>query len=109
MITAAIAAPTSISTATIGAVQAQPADAAPPTPANHSGLRYLAPIGHRQPRPQDLPRNVTRDQGTIGAWQRDFDKQTEHLSRLLSGLRSVKVRPGHDQSAADSRHQAHML
>jgi hypothetical protein len=37
--------------------------------------RYSAPIGHRQPRPQDLPRGVVKDEGKVGAWQRQFDQQ----------------------------------
>jgi hypothetical protein len=45
------------------------------TAANPSEDRYSAPIGHRQPRPQDLPRGVIKDEGKIGDWQRNFDQQ----------------------------------
>lgn len=39
-----------------------------------SDPRYDAPIGARQPRPQDLPPGVLRDEGHVMPSQRDFDK-----------------------------------
>ena len=36
-----------------------------------------APIGHRQPRPQDLPASVGRDEDRIAAAEREFDKKLE--------------------------------
>jgi hypothetical protein len=47
-------------------------------------LRDRAPIGHRQPRPQDLPPNVRRDErGSIGptSEERDLDKKLEICRR----------------------------
>jgi hypothetical protein len=40
-----------------------------------SADRHQAPIGHRQPRPQDLPPDVRQREGTVPATQRDFDQQ----------------------------------
>ena len=40
-----------------------------------SADRHQAPIGHRQPRPQDLPADVQRREGTVSATERDFDRQ----------------------------------
>jgi hypothetical protein len=40
-------------------------------------LRLQAPIGARQPRPQDLPATVLRDEGRATASQRKFDKSLE--------------------------------
>jgi hypothetical protein len=37
-------------------------------------LRYRARIGARQPRPQDLPPSVLRDEGHVTKSQSDFDK-----------------------------------
>ena len=42
-----------------------------------SELRYQAPIGARQPRPQDLPTGVLRYEGHATASQRNFDKKLE--------------------------------
>ena len=42
-----------------------------------SQLRYQAPIGHRQPRPQDLPPNVTRDEGKATSGERALDQKLE--------------------------------
>ena len=42
-----------------------------------SDLRYQAPIGARQPRPQDLPTSVLRDEGHATASQKNFDKKLE--------------------------------
>jgi hypothetical protein len=42
-----------------------------------SELRYQAPIGARQPRPQDLPPGVLRDEGHATESQRAFDKSLE--------------------------------
>ena len=39
--------------------------------------RYQAPIGARQPRPQDLAANVVREEGHATASQRNFDKKLE--------------------------------
>jgi hypothetical protein len=39
--------------------------------------RLQAPIGHRQPRAQDLPPNVRRDEGGATAEQRALDKKLE--------------------------------
>lgn len=40
-------------------------------------LRLQAPIGARQPRPQDLPPQVLREEGRATASQRKFDKSLE--------------------------------
>jgi hypothetical protein len=37
--------------------------------------RQQAPIGHRQPRPQDLPPSVRQHEGGVSPRQRDFDQQ----------------------------------
>jgi hypothetical protein len=50
---------------------------APGAERRSSELRYQAPIGARQPRPQDLPASVLRDEGRATASQRDFDKSLE--------------------------------
>ena len=42
-----------------------------------SDRRYEAPIGARQPRPQDLPPDVLRDEGHVRPSERDFDKSLE--------------------------------
>jgi hypothetical protein len=55
--------------------QDQPDPHSPPPSPHHSEDRYQAPIGHRQPRPQDLPRSVLRNEGTVQPWQRDFDRR----------------------------------
>jgi hypothetical protein len=39
--------------------------------------RYKAPIGARQPRPQDLPPGVLRDEGHVTPSERDFDKNLQ--------------------------------
>ena len=41
-----------------------------------------APIGAHQPRPQDLPAKVLREEGRAMASQRNFDKSLEVCSRL---------------------------
>jgi hypothetical protein len=50
---------------------------APISERQSSELRYQAPIGARQPRPQDLPANVVREEGRATASQRTFDKKLE--------------------------------
>ena len=40
--------------------------------------RYEAPIGHRQPRLQDLPPGVRRDEDRLTAGQEAFDKKLEN-------------------------------
>lgn len=42
-----------------------------------SDERYKAPIGHRQPRPQDLPPSVSRDEGNVSSSQRDLDRSLQ--------------------------------
>ena len=39
--------------------------------------RLQAPVGHRQPRAQDLPPNVRRDEGGATAEQQALDKKLE--------------------------------
>src|SRR5262245_22597057 len=41
------------------------------------GGRMEAPIGHRQPRPQDLPENVQRDEGRRSAADEELDKKLQ--------------------------------
>jgi hypothetical protein len=50
---------------------------APTSEHENSQLRYQAPIGARQPRPQDMPPSVLRDEGHATASQRAFDKSLE--------------------------------
>jgi hypothetical protein len=45
--------------------------------------RYKAPIGHRQPRPQDLPLGVANDEDRSVASQRKFDKKLEICRNCL--------------------------
>ncbi len=73
--TAAMAAAIILVAAAACLAQGEPDLHAPPHSLDHSEDRYRAPIGHRQPRPQDLPRSVLRNEGTVHEWQRDFDKQ----------------------------------
>jgi hypothetical protein len=42
--------------------------------ARNSAERHQAPIGHRQPRRQDLPPDVREKEGMVSARQRDFDR-----------------------------------
>ena len=54
------------------------------SPQSLDQLRDRAPIGHRQPRPQDLPPGVRRDErGTIGptSEERELDKKLEICRR----------------------------
>ena len=39
--------------------------------------RMEAPIGHRQPRPQDLPPSVRREEGTRSPAQRELDEKLQ--------------------------------
>jgi hypothetical protein len=48
----------------------QAADPRPP-------ISREAPIGHRQPRPQDLPPSVRREEGTINPAQRELDEKLQ--------------------------------
>jgi hypothetical protein len=55
-----------------------------PTPAKANGAqlprdeeRYKAPIGHRQPRPRDLPPDVVRDEDRSVAVEKELDKGLE--------------------------------
>ena len=50
---------------------------APRSERQSSELRLQAPIGARQPRPQDLPAQVLREEGRATASQRKFDKSLE--------------------------------
>jgi hypothetical protein len=67
----------------IGAVafaQSPPdAPASRAVPADRQSLdpRYRAPIGARQPRPQDLPPQVLRDEGHVSPSERDFDSSLQ--------------------------------
>ena len=50
---------------------------APRSERESSEHRLQAPIGARQPRPQDLPAQVLREEGRATASQRTFDKSLE--------------------------------
>lgn len=50
---------------------------APRSQDRSSDPRYDAPIGARQPRPQDLPPGVLHDEGHVNPSQRDFDKSLQ--------------------------------
>jgi hypothetical protein len=52
-------------------------DAATAQSAAVPAVRLPAPIGHRQPRAQDLPPNVRRDEAGATAEQRALDKKLE--------------------------------
>jgi hypothetical protein len=73
--TAAMAAAITFAAAAGCLAQDEPDPHAPSRSLHHSEDRYQAPIGHRQPRPQDLPGSVLQSEGTVREWQRDFDKQ----------------------------------
>jgi hypothetical protein len=55
------------------------AQSAPRVPADRhsSDPRLRAPIGARQPRPQDLPPQVLRNEGQVSPSQRDFDSSLQ--------------------------------
>ena len=77
----ALVAPIAIGAA--ATVQAQ--DNSPPASTPQSGDprpsisqdRMEAPIGHRQPRPQDLPPSVQREEGTRNPAQRELDEKLQ--------------------------------
>ena len=48
-----------------------------PTPRPDTQGRIQAPVGHRQPRPQDLPSGVRREEGTRTPEQEALDKKLE--------------------------------
>ena len=60
-----------------GLALAQDAPLAPPANPHSPDPRYRAPIGARQPRPQDLPPAVLRDEGHVSPSQRDFDSSLQ--------------------------------
>jgi hypothetical protein len=62
---------------TIGAFAQSSRAPAPRSERQSSELRLQAPIGARQPRPQDLPAQVLREEGRATASQRKFDKSLE--------------------------------
>jgi hypothetical protein len=57
--------------------QANLAPHAQPQPRVEPGARMQAPIGHRQPRPQDLPPSVLRNEGRPAADEKALDKNLE--------------------------------
>jgi hypothetical protein len=59
--------------ATLESAGAQEALSSPATTTE----RDQAPIGHRQPRPEDLPRAVVRDENRVNADEHAFDKKLE--------------------------------
>jgi hypothetical protein len=60
-----------------GVALAQDAPLAPPANPHSPDPRLRAPIGARQPRPQDLPPAVLRDEGHVNPSQRDFDSSLQ--------------------------------
>jgi len=62
---------------TAGSVALAQSGSTPRSVHQRSEPRYQAPIGARQPRPQDLPTGVLRDEGHATASQRNFDKKIE--------------------------------
>jgi hypothetical protein len=54
----------------------------PPPPAATEG-RAQAPVGHRQPRPQDLPPTVLRDEG--GAVRSPVDRDLDQKMQICRG------------------------
>jgi hypothetical protein len=56
---------------------AEDAPLAPPANPHSPDPRFRAPIGARQPRPQDLPPAVLRDEGHVSPSQRDFDSSLQ--------------------------------
>ena len=51
--------------------------------------RYKAPIGHRQPRPQDLPPGVDNDEDRSIASERQFDKKLEICRNCFQPWRPI--------------------
>jgi hypothetical protein len=85
---AALAASTMISINLLVPAMAQPDAAAPTAKPNAAQSprdkeRYKAPIGHRQPRPQDLPPGVDNDEDRSIASERQFDKKLEICRNCL--------------------------
>ena len=85
---AALAALTMISINLFVPAMAQPYAAAQTAKPNatqspRDEARYKAPIGHRQPRPQDLPLGVANDEDRSVASQRKFDKKLEICRNCL--------------------------
>lgn len=60
-----------------GLALAQDAPLAPLANPHSPDPRLRAPIGARQPRPQDLPPAVLRDEGHVNPSQRDFDSSLQ--------------------------------
>jgi hypothetical protein len=60
-----------------GLALAQDHPLAPPANPHSPDPRYRAPIGARQPRPQDLPPAVLREEGHVSPSQRDFDSSLQ--------------------------------
>jgi hypothetical protein len=60
-----------------GLALAQDAPLAPPANPHSPDPRLRAPIGARQPRPQDLPPAVLRDEGHVSPSQKDFDSSLQ--------------------------------
>jgi hypothetical protein len=56
-------------------------EANPPPPATDA--REQAPVGHRQPRPSDLPSNVRRDEG--GAVRSPMDQELDQKMQICRG------------------------
>ena len=85
---AELAALTMISINLLVPAMAQPGAAAPIAKPNAAQSprdeeRYKAPIGHRQPRPQDLPPGVGNDEDRSIASEREFDKKLEICRNCL--------------------------
>jgi hypothetical protein len=60
-----------------GVASAQDAPLAPPANPHSPDPRLRAPVGARQPRPQDLPPAVLRDEGQVNPSQRDLDSSLQ--------------------------------
>jgi hypothetical protein len=60
-----------------GPALAQDAPLAPPANPHSPDPRLRAPIGARQPRPEDLPPAVLRDEGHVSPSQKDFDSSLQ--------------------------------
>jgi hypothetical protein len=57
------------------------AQQAPPRPKPTQQNLIEAPIGHRQPRAQDLPRKVLQDEGMRTSREIELDKQLNNICR----------------------------
>jgi hypothetical protein len=53
----------------------------PPGATSRPGHLIEAPVGHRQPTAQDLPRNVEQSEGKATKREKDFDRKIDSICR----------------------------